>query len=108
MEVPTNRRHSIQTIPGTISDYRKAVNYIQLCLQWVYLDSYGHFPHQKLAEVLRAFIGPSHPVTQTLPFAWRRWPSDSSCDATVASDENSGRKKSVSPWDDLYSTSRQH
>jgi hypothetical protein len=105
MEVPTNRRGSIQTIPGTISDYRKAVNYIQLCLKWVYLDSYGRFPHQKLAEVLRAFM----PATQILPFAWRRWPCDGSCDTTVASERNSGRNKTDSAWDDLYYvTSRQH
>lgn len=110
MEVPTNRRHGIQTIPGAISDYRKAVSYIRLCLQCVYLDSYGRFPHQKPAEVLRAFIGPSHPAAQTLPFSWRRWPGDSSRDATVAVlERNSGRGKTISAWDGLYSvTSRQH
>lgn len=50
--------------PGTISDSRKAVNYIQPCLQCVYLASYGRFPHQKLAKGSNGILWTSRPATQ--------------------------------------------
>ena len=96
-------------IPGTVSDSRKAVNYIQLCLQCVYLASYGRFLHQKLAKVPWVFFGHHAQQPKTLP-CLARWPGDSSWDdTTVASEHKSSGKTTDSAWDESYSvTSRQN
>jgi hypothetical protein len=61
MEVPTSRRHSVQTIPGTTSDCRKAVNYIQLrCLPlWTLPTSEA----RRSSSSIHRTITPSHSYT---------------------------------------------